>query len=179
MEHDLNALKQKWLTTRDFSDEQTYLTAHVASGSRSVFLDPDGTLPLWLGVVVRAETGVVYSAQCGGVSTEQRLIEGYFVPLGGAKFDVDRGDVELDPLSVVFHRDDNCQWTWRGADLPKDRLSALGLLVEEICYWGSAEGHDLRSKLQIDHSRISELAEAWIPVLTPNGPGVLLYKNCD
>lgn len=177
---DLNALKQKWLASGDFSHEQTYLTALLRSGSvRSVFLDPDGTLPLWLGVVVRAETGILYATQCGGVSAEQRLIQGYFVPLGGAKYDVDSGDIELDPFSVLFHRDDACQWNWRGSDMPKDRLEALGLLVHEIPYWSSTEDHDVKSQIQIDHSRIPELAEAWIPVQTPDGPGVLLYKNCD
>jgi hypothetical protein len=33
--------------------------------------------------------------------------------------------------------------------------------------------------LRIDPARIDEIAEAWIPVETPDGPGVLLYKNCD
>jgi hypothetical protein len=179
VESHLNALKQRWLAAGHFSDEQAYLAALADYGGRSVFLDPDGTLPPWIGVVVRAETGVFYATQCAGVATEQRLVQGYYVPLGGAKYDVDGGNIEIDPFVDVFHLDDACQWTWRGTDLPKDRLDTLRALVEEIAYWSSVDGRDLKAQLHIDESRIAELAEAWIPVQTPDGLGVLVYTNCD
>ncbi len=38
---------------------------------------------------------------------------------------------------------------------------------------------DRQEPLQIDDSRLYELCEAWVPVLTANGPGVLLWENCD
>jgi hypothetical protein len=35
------------------------------------------------------------------------------------------------------------------------------------------------SVMTIDKDRIDQIAEAWIPVETTDGPGVLLYQNCD
>jgi Family of unknown function (DUF6210) len=180
MQSDLNALKQRWLATGQPLDEQAYLSALACSDEiHTVFLDPDGTLPPWLGVVVRAETGVLYANQCAGLSTEQRLVQGYFVPLGGSKYDVDGGEIEVAPFIDVFHNDGACQWNWQGAAFPKDRLDALAVLVKEIAYWSTLEDRDRRDHLYIDQSRIEELAEAWIPVLTPDGPAVLVYTNCD
>lgn len=58
MENDLAALKQRWTVSGSFEDEQAYLSAKAEGGqSRFVILDPDGTQPLWLGVVIRRETG--------------------------------------------------------------------------------------------------------------------------
>lgn len=181
MEYDLNALKERSLSTGLFADEQAYLAALTQSPQvRSIFIDPDGTLPLWLGVVVRAETGVIYATQCAGVATEQRLVQGFYVPLGGSKYDVDAGYIELASFNDVFHDHGACHWNWTGTALPKERLNTLSRLVEEISYWSSsAECRDHKYQLRLDRSRISEIAEAWIPVHTPDGPGVLLYDNCD
>ncbi|MFI8456658.1 DUF6210 family protein [Kitasatospora sp. NPDC085464] len=33
--------------------------------------------------------------------------------------------------------------------------------------------------LQLDESRIGEADEAWVPVITPDGPGVLVWLNSD
>lgn len=33
--------------------------------------------------------------------------------------------------------------------------------------------------LQVDETAIDELDEAWIPVLTVDGPGVLIWSNSD
>jgi len=165
-----------------FAEEQAELTRRVERDeARFVFLDPDGTLPDWLFLVVRRSTGIVYGTQCAGVAVEQRLVEGYLVPLGGFKFDVDEDLIELDPFRDVFHQDGNCQWSWTGAALPPERRIMLDRLVEAIPYWRCevTGATSEKTPLRIDAARIDEIAEAWIPVETPDGPGVLLYKNCD
>lgn len=71
-------------------------------------------------------------------------------------------------------------YTWTGDELPAERLDQLRKLVEGFPYWKSLSSLDeSREALRFDESRLGELAEAWIPVLTPDGPGVLLAQNCD
>jgi hypothetical protein len=178
---DLEDLKQRWMASGSFEDEQAYLAALVRLEKvKFVYLDPDGTLHDWLGVVVRHETGVVYGTQCGGVATLQRLIQGYLVLLGGSTYDVDEEIVRLDPLYGIFHEDDACKWNWVGRALPTERLTALSDLVRSIPYWQCNFVSDgSKYPLQLDTSRMDEIAEAWIPVETPDGAGVLVYKNCD
>lgn len=161
-----------------FAQEQAELAAR--DGLRHVFLDPDGTLPDWLFVVVRAATGVVYATQCAGLAVEVRLVEGYLVPLGGSKFDADGSAIEIDPLRQVFHDHGDCQPSWTGAGLPPERFARLARMVESIPYWRcDARGDGVKSPLTIDSARNDQIAEGWIPVVTPDGPGVLLYSNCD
>ena len=33
--------------------------------------------------------------------------------------------------------------------------------------------------LFLDEDRVDQIVEAWIPVLTPYGPGILMWENCD
>lgn len=181
LESELGALKQKWLATGSFADEQAYLAARVRSETvRFVYLDPDGTLHEWLALVVRHETGVVYGTQCAGIATEQRLVEGYLCVLGGQGYDVDSSSIEIAALGDIFHEGDSCKWGWKGRDLPSEQLARLSRLVENIPYWHcSLAGLDEKLQLRLDVSRIEEIAEAWIPVETPDGLGVLLYENCD
>lgn len=177
----LSTLKQRWLTTGSFQDEQAYLAARIrAEEVRFVYLDPDGTLPEWVAIVVRRETGVVYGTQCAGVATEQRFIEGYLIPVGGAKYDLDEGNIEVGPFVDAFHENGSCQWGWTGRTLPAERHALLRNLVELIPYWRiRLDDGDQKDPLRIDATCLEQLAEAWIPVQTPDGPGVLLYQNCD
>lgn len=174
-------LKQKWIASGSCQDEQAYLAARARqSDSQFVFLDPDGTLPPWLAVIIRRETGVVYANQAAGVATEERLAEGFLVLLGGWSYDVDAGRIDLAALNDVFHEGDACMWAWRGLDLPGDRLAKLHALISGIPLWLYGPGGDhSKFSLRIDTRRLDELAEAWIPLETPAGPGVLVYKNCD
>jgi hypothetical protein len=177
----IEPLRERWLASGSFVDEQAYLAARVQSGNvRFVFLDPDGTLESWLAVVVGSQTGVVYATQCEGVATKQRFVEGYLVLLGGSKYDPDGGMIDPAPLTEVFHKDGACIWSWQGRELPGERFAKLDKLIEEIPYWRCGlDGSDDKCHLRIDKDRVEQVAEAWIPVETPDGPGVLLYKNCD
>ena len=105
MDAALAALKQKWLSTGSFADEQAYLEAWVRRGHEEVpcvMVDPTGKMLPWLLVVVRRATGVVYQTQCGGVPCLQRWIEGFLVPLEFWNSELCRY-VDVNAFMDVFH----------------------------------------------------------------------------
>jgi uncharacterized protein DUF6210 len=148
-----------------------------------IFLNPDGTQDFGVLVIVAAPTGVIYAHQCGGVYNLQREAEGFVVPVGSPE--------AAKPLLAFFKR------RFRGN--PPDRepgqaltpwaawtpnaLAELASLVSEIYLWktnpDSAETEDERVAISLDRSRLDELTEAWIPVLTVYGPGILVFANSD
>ncbi len=158
---------------------------------RKVVVDPDGTGQSYLGVIVQHATGVEYEQQCAGVECAMRTVEGYYVPLGGWKTDPDAGRVEWDELTNVFHRGvgpvgcpfGGAPWPSGSTNLrlPADRLEELRSAVAAIPYWGPEDGpeNQRRTGLRLDETRLGELAEAWVPVITPDGPGILTWPNCD
>jgi hypothetical protein len=164
-----------------YLDEQERLKAKAsANRGKFVFLDPDGTWGPWLLVAVKAPTDVVYENQCGGTGCEHRLVEGFLVPIGGPSMGSAEGDIRVDELTAIFHQGKACIWNWIGNSLPPDRLECLKKLVEKVPFWAcSHSGEDRRLNLKLDIDRVFEIAEGWIPVVTPDGPGVLLFQNCD
>ncbi|HEY6968538.1 MAG TPA: DUF6210 family protein [Candidatus Angelobacter sp.] len=202
MDADLTALKQKWLSTGSFEDEQAYLQAWVGRGPQEVpcvMVDPVGTAPPWLAVVVRRETGVVYQHQCGGTNCLQRFVEGFLIPLDLWNHEA-WSYVDPNGFTHVFHgcfdvrerhygdeelerrRDSmSCLGPRPGQHIPAPAIDRLRRLVQEFTMWRS-DGHvedAVRDVLRLDESRIDEIVEGWIPVETPDGPGVLLAPNCD
>lgn len=178
----LRRLERAWQSTGTTRDEQAYLAARLRAGvARLVYLDPDGTFAPWLGVVIRHPTGIVYGQQCAGVRTEQRLVEGYFIPLGGASFDFSEDPIDVSQLSAVFHDPDGSCPAPTGDDLSPTALTRLGKAIRRIpCWWTPDLGDgDVRASIDLDLSRTTEMAEAWIPVTTPHGAGILLTPNCD
>jgi len=169
----------------DFDDQQAKLVERIREGEvRLVYLDPDGTYSDWLTVVIQSPTRVAYAIQCGGVTNDERMCEGYLVPLGGARFDPSDGYLSTAPFREVFHRGTGCFYASAG-DLPADRLNQLRALVRDVPYWRHSY-HSLvsdtgtsRDHLEIDDRRLGEICEAWVPVRTLDGDGVLLFKNCD
>lgn len=142
-------------------------------------LDPDGTQPGgWLHVIVEAATGAVYAAQCAGVANELRSCEGYLVPVGGLKMDPAAGRIDTAGLRAVFHDGRVCLGA--GEPLPAERLAALEAWITQVPFWiVAAHGGSLRQALELDRGRLDEIAEAWVPVRTPLGRAVLVWKNCD
>ncbi len=154
----------------------------AAIPQRRVFIDPDGTFkPQWLVVVIEAATGVIYSQQCCGNVCDQREVEGYLVPLGGLKADPGKGLVDPDEFTAVFHERDGCVWGSSYGSLPAARLERLRELVREVPFWICKEGEhiDQRSFLELDERHLDDITEAWVPVLTAAGRGVLMWANCD
>lgn len=148
---------------------------------RRVFLDPDGTwTPQWMVVVVQAPTGVLYQQQCAGVACDQREIEGYLVPVGSFRRDPEQGLLLADDFTAVFHDGRWCTHGSARGRLPTDRTARLQELVALLPFWTVNEaGDDVRGHLMLDESRLAEVTEAWVPVITPDGRGVLMWGNCD
>ena len=64
--------------------------------------------------------------------------------------------------------------------LTRDRLARLKEAVESIACWGRPDesDEDRRVALRVDESGAGQIAEAWVPVLTPDGAAILTRTNC-
>lgn len=146
----------------DGGRKTTFMTSR-----RFVSLPTDGDIPGdWLYVVVEAKTGVVYDQQCGGIGCRHGQVEGFLVPLSEPD-----GRNALDRL---FCRPGGWTYTWSDGEV--DRLRGIVSAIHYCAYDGTAhESHPLR----LDESRIREIDEAWVPVITSDGPGVLVWCNSD
>jgi uncharacterized protein DUF6210 len=136
---------------------------------------------LRLCVVVAAGTAVVYQHQYGGMACMQGQVEGYLLPVHG----VPAGDCEeaLAALREIFERDLGGAG-WRGGALPGQLMARLRDAVGKIAVEESGQtAGDLlsraRKRLVLDEDRLGELDEAWVPVLTADGPGFLVWNNSD
>ncbi|MFF7129215.1 DUF6210 family protein [Streptomyces sp. NPDC008240] len=50
----------------------------------------------------------------------------------------------------------------------------------DLWFFWSFDGHaEERHSLRLDESRMRDADESWSPVITPDGPGVLLWANSD
>ena len=140
-----------------------------------VFLDPDGTRPIGLAVIVEAPTGVTYEQQCGGYATELRTAEGFLIPVGGLTESRKIYDWFWATFKgYCFTSGDESPWT-------PERIAQLQALVARIpCWYSTArDGERELHYLQLDLERMEECIEAWIPVRTPYGQGFLTLENSD
>lgn len=137
-----------------------------------VFIDPSGfLLHPWMAVLVRARTGVTYSHQTGGVACLPRKLEGYYVPV----FD----QIAYDSLRSIF------EVTLEGAGMSQSNAHWAGPLLERLrqavtlVRMDPSAGGPGEAPLVLDESRLDEIDEAWVPVVSPDGPGVLIWENSD
>ncbi|WP_086829905.1 DUF6210 family protein [Allokutzneria sp. NRRL B-24872] len=138
---------------------------------RFISIDPEGvSTQNWLYVVVEAETGICYLQQYGGTACRQGHVEGFLVPLFSAG--------EMNALAELFEKDFGGAGTWNHT-WPDDKANKLREIVGAIRYWTSDEVSDEPHALRLDESRWGDVDEAWVPVITPDGPGVLLWFNSD
>ncbi len=138
-----------------------------------VTLNPDGFRDFGLLVVVRAPTGVVYRNQCGGYYCLQLTAEGFAVPVG---------DVEAAKEIVEFFDGEFEGWPPdRGESWNESNLAELEAIVAKMPCWkcGPKPGRDEEAFLKLDRTRLDEMTEAWIPVVTADGPGILTFENSD
>ena len=124
-------------------------------------------------LIVEYPTGVEYGHQCGGYLCEERVTEGYLVPLG-------QREIEL-RIYEFFDREFSGHCYQPRNDWTGDRIAQLNKLLAQIpCSACARDGSgDKEGSLTIDLERIQECVEAWIPVLSPLGRGVLTLLNCD
>jgi len=139
---------------------------------RYVFLDPDGMDDGtgWLYVVVRSVTGVFYQQQYGGTACRRGQVEGFLVPVFGPD--------SLVGLRELFEGHFRGAGTWNH-QWPDDELDSLRKSVQGISYWACDGQTATPHELQLDEQQLRDADEAWVPVLTPDGPGVLVWFNSD
>ncbi|MEU9792807.1 DUF6210 family protein [Streptomyces sparsogenes] len=140
------------------------------TGQRFVFLDPDGASEDWLHVVVQAATGVTYQQQYGGTACLHGQVEGYLVPV----FAPDA----LEGLCELFEGHFQGAGTWHHP-WTDEELARLRELVADVTFWACDGRNEKPGPLRLDEDRLAEADEAWLPVTTPDGPGVLLWCNSD
>lgn len=144
----------------------------MTKGKPHVFINPDGTSEPYVFVIVEAPTGVTYGEQCMGLACNQRQTEGFLIPTFA--------NAEL--LVRFFNRfhgwPPSIKESWSAQDARE-----LALLIEGIRVWQTYPDTDSRIDephfLSLDYDRLGESTEAWIRVLTPYGPGVLIFPNSD
>lgn len=125
-----------------------------------------------MAVLVPTPTGVGYRHQYGGTACPHGGVGGYYVPVH------DRA--ALAELRSLFEE------TLGGAGASR-RLPAtadlLGRLRDAVGRVRMAPSGGLFSSpalpLALDDSRLSGANEAWLPVTTLDGPGVLIWPNSD
>ena len=142
------------------------------SGRKIVFLDPDGTLPDWMFVVVNGNTGVWYQNQYGGTATLQGRVQGFLIPVYSS--DARR------LLDELFVRDLKGTGIRGGSRKPpSDVTERVRQAVALVRCWDSVADAPEPVPLRLDDERLAEIDEAWVPVLTADGPGMLVWANSD
>ncbi|MER5644869.1 DUF6210 family protein [Streptosporangium sp. NPDC002524] len=133
-----------------------------------------------LQLVIEAPTGVVYRNQYGGYSCLPGHAEGFLMPI------LPGPDV-LPELRDIFENELGGHGTnVRGFSWPPGSLNRVRRAVEDIGMQGLTYDRDDHSwpgpfdcALRVDESRMAVLDEAWIPVITADGPGILTWSNSD
>jgi hypothetical protein len=137
-----------------------------------VTIDPDGIGPDWMYVIVQRGTGVWYDQQYGGTACRHGRVEGYLVPV----YDADTRRL----LDALFIQDLEGTGLWGGARRPDDTIVArVREAVSRVRYWASEPDVSSAHQLALDEVRLVEIDEAWLPVVTPDGPGFLVWPNSD
>ena len=144
-----------------------------------IFIDADGTQTSWLYLIVEKPTQVFYATQCAGMENEIRLVEGFLIPLIELSFNThDLLDEYTQKLKHIFHQGQRCR---NDGKLNQQQLDQLQCCIENITVWLSTSDQveDQRQHLFLDLNRLDEITEAWVPVISPYGQAILIWKNCD
>lgn len=138
----------------------------------TVMIDPDGTYPAeWMYVVVHYPTGVTYGHQYGGTACRWGRVEGFLVPV--------QSDEARSRFDELFLHQLHGTGLWGGSKAPDDALvKHLSDAVALIRYWDANEA-TTPSPLSLDVARAKEIDEGWLPVITADGPGILIWPNSD
>ena len=149
-------------------DEEVEPDGGSMTGPLRFILPTDGGAPEQnMLVLVPGESGLVYEHQYGGVSCRHVEIEGFLVPAWAQA----EAREALDQLFLVDLGGSGVRDEGRS-----EALRTAGDAIGQIWYSGTG---DRMAPLQIDEARAHELDEAWVPVLTPDGPAYLAWVNSD
>lgn len=166
----------------EFEKVQSGLVSSINKGeAQFVYIDSDGTFNDWIAVIIESKTDVIYGIQCGGTACEQRYTEGFLIPCGGLRFNVDDGHINSEMLTSLFHTPNGgCLYHLQGEILSESKIDEISDIVKQIPLWHYTNINDCkREHLELDLERVHEICEAWIPVKTDFGRGILLWNNCD
>jgi hypothetical protein len=140
--------------------------ASAASSDRG----PNGSIE-GLFVIIAAQTGVTHETQCGGLRCQHPSLEGFLVPCSSKAYDLD-GNIEADLEDFFFRRFRN--QGDHGDTWAPEAVDELEKLINRVAFWPTpAHANNEYLRLELDRSRLADCTEAWIPVLTPYGPGIL------
>lgn len=120
-------------------------------------------------VLVPGATGLVYEHQCGGPSRRRMEIEGFLVPAWAQP----EATEALDHLFAVVAGGNGIL---AEGEARTEAVRTVGEAVERIWYRGTGER---LAALRIDEARLDELDDAWVPVLTPDGPAYLTWVTSE
>jgi len=100
--------------------------------------------------IVLSETGVKYTAQCGGVGCWHPVAEGFAIFFGDFAQDFD-----------------DCKFGCHTIGYPENKQarSKLGLAFQEYCNDYLKKNKNLKYSIHFDFSEINETIEGWIPAI--------------
>ena len=121
-------------------------------------------------LIVLHATGVIYTAQCGGMACTHPKAEGYVLSLGSFMQDFD-----------------TCQYGCLYIDRDEKHQRELMAAVNKYC---NMDNSSLGKVIRFDESSISQAQEGWIPVILnghwpyhnvtfDNDSGFIHNLNCD
>lgn len=149
-------------------DDEVEPERNVATGPLRFTLPMDGASPEQnMLVLVPSDTGLVYEHQYGGFHCRHVEIEGFLVPAWAHP-------EARAALHQLFSVDLGGSGVQAGAR--SDAFGRVGAAIGGIWYRGIGAR---MAPLRIDEERADELDEAWVPVLTPDGPAYLAWVNSD
>jgi len=138
---------------------------------KTILIDPDGSSDnSWLYTIIKYPTNVKYQQQYGGFANRVNQVEGFLVPVSATQ--------ALKQLQGLFEKELKGNGTWgQNIELTEKQYEKLSALVETIPYWGT--NSKTPHNLEIDTESLKEIDEAWIPIVSSDGPGVLVWANSD
>ncbi|MFG2908463.1 DUF6210 family protein [Kitasatospora sp. NPDC048286] len=114
--------------------------------------------------------GCSISSSTAQAACRQGQVEGFLVPLFGPD--------EPGALRELFEKHFRGVGTWDYA-WPDDERDRLRGIVGAVRYRACDGTVEEPRPVCLDGSRIREADEAWVPVLTPDGPAVLVWFDSD
>lgn len=156
--------------SEDADGSRVMLVKQPVTRTTVVSIDPFEALDGLGCVIVRRRTGVSYQQQYGGTRCLQGIVEGYLVP-------VDLSGIAED-LNALFVDELGGSGLGVAGSRPTELLDRLGQLASRVVM-AASDKEGVEASLRLDPGRHHEIDEAWLPVLTPDGPGVLVWQNSD